>query len=205
MGLVSKIQSALSIAIREKNRHDLLLPVPWYLVTFTLPDALRYLSRYLFKTATGNRRVIEVSKDRVLFPWRERTSGKYKHIRLSPQELLRRYLQHILPSCTTRVRRFGWLHHASGKRRLTVQDLLQVSPIQESDPCPENSLAENQPVAKRTEAPDCRHCGSKMKVHKTWLPRTEVPTPPCPARAPPRLKELSKKYQLKSTSEKPSK
>ena len=168
-------------------------------------NALRYLSRYLFKTATGNRRVKEVAEDTVLFPWRERSSGQNKYIRLSPDELLRRYLQHILPCGTTRVRRFGWLHPASRKRRLKVQDLLHISPIQESELCPENSLAENQPVVKVTEAPDCRCCGSKMVIYKTWLPRTKVPAPPCPARAPPKLREPSEKYQLKTTIEKPSK
>ena len=76
-------------------------------------NALRYLSRYVFKTATGNRPLPLLPDGRRRWPFRHSGTGSWQHIDLQPFEFLRRFLQHVLPRGFHRVRRFGWLHPGS--------------------------------------------------------------------------------------------
>ena len=73
-------------------------------------SALSYLSRYVFKTATGHRQVQVLPDGRLRWTFRHSATGARQHIYLQPLEFLRRFLQHVLPSGFHRVRRFGWLH-----------------------------------------------------------------------------------------------
>ena len=91
---------------------------------------LRYLSRYVFKTATGNRGVPRLPDGRVRWNYRDSHTARWQSLVLEPDELLRRFLQHlpaepflfasplsdrraaqagVLPAGFHRVRRFGWL------------------------------------------------------------------------------------------------
>lgn len=72
--------------------------------------ALRYLGRYVFKTATGNRRLAALADGKRRWPYRDSTTRQWRHVALDPQELIRRFLQHVLPAGFHRVRRFGWWH-----------------------------------------------------------------------------------------------
>jgi len=49
-------------------------------------QALHYLSRYVFKTATGNRRLELRSDGRVRWPYRDSTTGRSEHQNLTPDE-----------------------------------------------------------------------------------------------------------------------
>jgi hypothetical protein len=57
-------------------------------------NALRYLSRYVFKTATNNRKVPQLPDGRLLWRYRESQSGKLTSLKLQPMEFMRRFLQH---------------------------------------------------------------------------------------------------------------
>ena len=91
-------------------------------------EALQYLSRYIFKTATGNRPLELLPDGRVRWPYRHSDTGQPGHIDLTPTELLRRFLQHVLPSGFHRVRLFGWFHPASRQKLNRVRALLKQSP-----------------------------------------------------------------------------
>jgi len=90
--------------------------------------ALIYLSRYVFKTATANRWVQRLADGRVRWPYRDSQTGQWSSLDLAPEELLRRYLQHVLPKGFTRVRLFGWFHPAARKRLNIVRALLGQAP-----------------------------------------------------------------------------
>jgi len=49
-------------------------------------NALRYLARYIFKTATGNRKVILLPEDKVLWTYRDSKTRKFTSIKLEPLE-----------------------------------------------------------------------------------------------------------------------
>jgi hypothetical protein len=90
--------------------------------------ALGYLSRYVFKTATGNR-VLPVQPDgRLRWRYRESTTGVWRHVDLEPFELIRRFLQHVLPRGFHRVRRYGWWHPGGRVKLNRVRALLHQAP-----------------------------------------------------------------------------
>jgi hypothetical protein len=71
-------------------------------------NALRYLARYVFKTATGNRLVRQQPDGRLLWTYRDSRTGQPTAIPLEPLDWMRRFLQHILPPHFARVRTFGF-------------------------------------------------------------------------------------------------
>src|SRR6185436_1035418 len=91
-------------------------------------NALRYLSRYIFKTATVNRTVHLLPNGKVRWPYRDSQSGQHKFLELEPCELISRFLQHVLPRGYCRVLFFGWLHPAAKVRANRVRALLQQKP-----------------------------------------------------------------------------
>lgn len=92
-------------------------------------NALRYLARYVFKTATSNRRVAQLANGRLRWTYRESRSAQEKSITLEPLEWMGRLLQHILPPGLARVRTFGWLHPAAKVRGNRVRALLKQKPV----------------------------------------------------------------------------
>jgi hypothetical protein len=150
--------------------------------------ALRYLSRYVFKTATGNRDLPLLPDGRVRWRYRESTTGHWQHLDLEPFELIRRFLQHVLPSGFHRVRRFGWLHPAARAKLNRVRALLRQAPVLTDaqraawqPPQPEFEPPEPLPLPDRT--PLCPHCRRPMTHCGSWAQGQPRPRPP--ARAPP--------------------
>ena len=152
--------------------------------------ALRYLSRYIFKTATGNRLVSSRPSGKVRWPYRESNTGRPKHLDLEPFELIRRFLQHVLPKGYTRVRSFGWLHPAAKIKLNRVRALLRQRPVltqaemeawQSPQEWPEPPLVEKQASAET--APICRRCRVPMRWLGRW--RAGQQPPSMPSRAPP--------------------
>jgi len=151
-------------------------------------NALAYLARYVFKTATGNRPLELLPSGKVLWPYRDSNTGQSKSIPLEPTELIRRFLQHVLPKGLRRVRLFGWLHPAAKVRGNRVRALLQAAPILTPDEqktwlTPENSPLEGSSSdAPLCPAPLCPHCGQAMVLVGSWRParRPLLPTLPRP-------------------------
>ncbi|HOW67191.1 MAG TPA: transposase, partial [Verrucomicrobiota bacterium] len=96
-------------------------------------QVLRYLSRYVFKTATGNRAVPRLPDGRVRWPYRESAQGRWRSLVLSAEELIRRFLQHVLPAGFHRVRRFGWWHPSAKAKREHLQGLLAGRSMESTD------------------------------------------------------------------------
>ena len=90
--------------------------------------ALRYLAAYVQKTALSPARLVDCDKATVTFTHQERQTGQTRTLRLSGQEFLRRFLQHVLPTGFQRVRHFGWLSPAARKRWERIQALLDWKP-----------------------------------------------------------------------------
>jgi len=92
-------------------------------------NALRYLARYVFKTATANRKLPLLPEGKVRWDYRASKTGRPAAIQLEPLELIRRFLQHVLPRNFARVRTFGWLHPAAKVRANRVRALLRKPPL----------------------------------------------------------------------------
>jgi hypothetical protein len=144
-------------------------------------NALRYLSRYVFKTATGNRPLPLLPDGRLRWPFRHSGTGSWQHIDLQPFEFLRRFLQHVLPRGFHRVRRFGWLHPGSRAKLNRVRARLQIPPrlsapeqaawqlpaqTRESSPAPAPLPGAPQAAAARR----CPRCDHPLVLVSQWRP-----------------------------------
>jgi hypothetical protein len=140
-------------------------------------NALRYLSRYVFKTATSNRPLTQLPDGRLLWRYRESKTRKLTALKLEPMEFMRRFLQHTLPRHFARVRTFGWLHPAAKVRLNRVRALLRQAPLltpteQETwHPPPDPELEIAPPVeGKPAHTVRCPHCQKVMRRVGSWHP-----------------------------------
>lgn len=140
-------------------------------------NALRYLSRYVFKTATSNRIVQQLPEGKLRWDYRESKTGKFTSIQLDRLEFMGRFLQHILPRSLARVRTFGWLHPAAKVRANRVRALLGqaplLSPAEEqtwNPPADPDWELPADPTPRVCSAPLCPRCQQVMRLVGSWKP-----------------------------------
>jgi hypothetical protein len=135
-------------------------------------NALRYLSRYIFKTATSNRKVQLLTEGKVLWTYRQSKTRQFTSIKLDPLDFMSRFLQHVLPRGFARVRTFGWLHPAAKVRANRVRALLRQKPV--LTPAEEQTWkppAVAQPSTPKPEVsctPFCPRCQQPMQLVGSW-------------------------------------
>jgi len=105
---------------------------------FAGPESvLNYLGRYTHKIAISNARILACDDRSVTFKWRDYSDdNKEKIMTLRPEEFIRRFLSHVLPSGFMRIRSFGFLANAcKAKKVKKIQTLLkfQIKKIEKRD------------------------------------------------------------------------
>jgi hypothetical protein len=152
-------------------------------------QTLKYLARYTHRVAISNARLVDIGDDgAVAFrakDYAEGEGGKAKTLRLSAEEFLRRFSQHILPRGFVKIRHYGLLANHDREKRLclcrrlllavTTLALLLLTPT-----C--------QEAIASAPAPTCPRCGSvrlnHVELFKTCAPAFE-PAPVTHAAPPP--------------------
>lgn len=131
---------------------------------------LAYLGRYVHRVAITNRRILKLENGRVTFRWQESTTGATRIMTLPTEEFLRRFLQHVLPKGTHKVRYCGLLSPARRIRLKRLQLLLAKR----------HQKRETKDIMTETPAaPVCPCCATGTLVLVGRLPRG--------ARSPPQL------------------
>jgi hypothetical protein len=116
---------------------------------------LHYLARYTHRTAISNHRLLSVTDSTVSFRWKDYThASKARTMTLSPEEFLRRFLQHVLPKGFPRIRYFGWLANRTRKNLLPLCRLL----LHQQPP------AANTPSTHRPALWQCPRCQGPMQL-----------------------------------------
>ena len=77
---------------------------------------LSYLSRYVFRTAITNARILGMDQTHVTFRWKDRTAGAWSTEQVPGVEFLGRFLQHVLPRGFHKVRYYGLWHPSRRKQ-----------------------------------------------------------------------------------------
>jgi len=98
---------------------------------FAGPDAvLAYLSRYTHRVAIANSRLIAMDERGVTFKWKDYRAeerDRHKTMTLDPDEFIRRFLLHVLPSGFHRIRHYGLIANTTRKDNLALaRELLMV-------------------------------------------------------------------------------
>ena len=103
------------------------LPRKWVVhcthVSKGLP-ALKYLSRYLYRSVISENNIVSNQDGKVPFKYVESRTGKICFRSLKGEDFLWLVLQHVLPKGFRRVRDYGFLH--GNAKKLLVQLVLQV-------------------------------------------------------------------------------
>ena len=139
---------------------DLLMTKDWVVYAkATLKKAqtvVRYLSRYTYKTAISNSRILDMDDHCVQFRWKDYRDGQQKIMMLSGEEFVRRYLLHILPKGFMRIRHFGFLANRCRARKLNcIRDRIKTAEkpeVQQPAVAPAISASTNEPC----HCPVCR-------------------------------------------------
>jgi hypothetical protein len=145
---------------------------------FAGPEAvLAYLSRYTHRVAIANRRLIADDDQGITFTWKDyRAHGRCrrKRMTLTPEEFMRRFLLHVLPSGFHRIRHYGVLANAARVQNLErARALLSTpaNPVLAIPLAPEP--AESSDPSASTVRP-CPCCGAPLRIIETFT-RAQVP------------------------------
>jgi len=127
--------------------------------------ALKYLSRYVFRTAFGGDRQVhhhDDGSDRVSFQYVDSDTQQPRVCSLARDTFIGRFLQHALPPGLHRIRYFGWMHPSAKRRRLIVETLVLA-------------LFTVRPHTAPVDSPPwhrcCPHCGAFSLVITATFPR----------------------------------
>jgi len=150
---------------------------------FAGPDAvLAYLSRYTHRVAIANSRLIAMDEQGVTFKWKDyRAKERYRHktMTLAPDEFIRRFLLHVLPSGFHRIRHYGLIANTTRKDNLArARELLMSKVTDESTDAVTNAAdtadSGNGDASATYVCPDC---GAAMIIIETFE-RGQLPRAP---------------------------
>jgi Putative transposase/Transposase zinc-binding domain len=134
---------------------------------------LTYLSRYIFRTAISNARILEMDQSHVTFRWKDHGASAWRTKRLPGVEFLRRFLQHVLPRGFHKVRYYG-LWNPSQREQSDRAWVLLILATPTACVRPPRLAAFSDPLSELTESSDqqldrasdhsesmprCPHCG----------------------------------------------
>lgn len=82
---------------------------------------LKYLSRYVHRSALSNGRLVSLAEAEVSFTWKDYAhGGKERVLTLSGEEFLGRFVQHVLPKGFVKVRHYGLLASHGREEKLAA-------------------------------------------------------------------------------------
>ena len=81
-------------------------------------NIIKYLGRYVTRTAIGDTRMVSITDTHVSFRWKNRAHGDEQKIEmLEGGEFVARYLRHVLPRGLRAIRHCGFCHPAAKAKR----------------------------------------------------------------------------------------
>lgn len=116
--------------------------------------SIKYLSRYVFKVAIGDYRIIKVEQRHVFFKYKKVNSNRWRTMRIEVMEFMRRFLQHVLPKGFMKVRHYGFLNPNCNTLLEKIRGLIHLA----------HGFWLKEPEAhnKTIKTPYCRHCGGAL-------------------------------------------
>jgi hypothetical protein len=131
---------------------------------FAGPDqVLAYLARYTHQVAISNHRLVAIGDGRVTFTWRDyRDAAKIKHMALTADEFIRRFLLHVLPDGFQRIRHYGFL--ANGHRRSKLAQIRRLINAMPAATDGTSREGETERVGEPPEWQSCPCCGGRMMI-----------------------------------------
>jgi Putative transposase/Transposase zinc-binding domain len=154
--------------------------IKWFVYSkapFAGPKAvLAYLARYTHRVAISNRRLIRADAESVTFKvkdYRVEGPGRYTTMTLTTDEFIRRFLIHVLPKGSHRIRHYGLLAGPARAGNLArMRELLAV---------PAPAAAKAEALAPDLPEQPCPCCGGRMRIIEVFergcAPRYQAAAP----------------------------
>lgn len=150
-------------------------------------NIIKYLGRYVCRTAIGDSRITSITDTHVSFRWKDRAHGDAVRTEtIEGDEFVKRYLRHVLPRGLRAVRYYGFCHPAAKVKRERIAFHTDRPLIVGEAP-----LAPEKPAHERA----CPCCGGPMMKLLRLLPayrntadmivKAAKELPDKPTRAPP--------------------
>jgi len=137
-------------------------------------NIIRYLGRYVCRTAIADSRIRSITDTHVTFSWKDRATGNaQKTDTLAGPGFLRRYLRHVLPQGLRAIRYFGFCHPAAKAKRERIA-------FHTGRPLLIGALP--APAPRAAPVGICPCCGGEMRIIASINPRWRS------TRGPPRQK-----------------
>lgn len=142
---------------------------------------LNYLARYAFRIAITNYRIMAMDEETVTFRYKERKKRRWRTCRITGEEFMRRFLQHVLPRRFHKIRYFGLWHPA--KRDVATRLRLQLKleqPIAADITIPdqESETDDQTPISTRVHVDAvCPKCQRGRLILLQCIPRPSARSP----------------------------
>lgn len=170
---VSKIfREEVERGFRREGLYDLVSKKTWcrpwrtkMMLVGTGEKVLLYLSRYLFRVAISNERILAYDGARVTF------KAKAAQVTLDVEEFIRRFLQHVLPKGFVKVRYYGLWASACREKLGKARRILEDHHAAIGKKPPPTATAET--VSRPT--PRCPKCGGAYENPPVAIPRARGP------------------------------
>ena len=135
-------------------------------------QALKYLARYTHRIAIANHRLLAVDRQAVTFSWKDYAhANQLRTLTLDPDEFMRRFLLHVLPTHFVRIRAYGFLANRQRSSALELcRSLLAAAPLdRQPPPASPPPAAESRPSHDPEHRQRCPRCGTGT-LHRLPLP-----------------------------------
>ena len=151
---------------------------------FAGPEAvLAYLARYTHRVAISNSRLVSLDEGGVTFRYKDyRRNGRARFgtMTLMPNEFIRRFLLHVLPTGFHRIRHYGLLASATCKANVARAKELIAAPLPSIDPATEHDDPDLAADAAGDRCPPCPCCGGRMIIVESFGRGGQPRAPPAP-------------------------
>jgi len=139
---------------------------------------LDYLARYVFRSAMTNCRILSMNEQRISFRYKDRKAKRWRTCQISPQEFIRRFLQHVLPRGFHKVRYYGLWHPSKQQQIKQVQLLLATVQADRNEKSSDEGLKDSESSSQGVyEMAICSHCkkGNLVLVKKLFRGKAMSP------------------------------
>lgn len=129
-------------------------------------EVVDYLARYSHRIALTDGRILDLNGEQARLDYKDyRDGGRHKILNLSGEELIRRFLLHVLPKGFMRIRHFGFLAN-----RCRTQRLSQIRAAIDAAPSPEpTEEAETSAPFAGYPCPACRQ--GRLQITAVLVPQ----------------------------------
>ena len=137
-------------------------------------STLEYLSRYAYRVAIGDRRILAIDDEGITFEYKDyRNGGEKKPMTLDGVEFVRRYAQHILPYRFVHIRHYGILAPGNRKALAALQVELGNPPVVVKNRA--RKRWKDIAAARGLIMGLCPHCGVGILVIADVIPHIRSP------------------------------